>query len=71
MIDHIDKYFNPSGAINSLSHIFDLIDIKQTQDKSIITLKARFSHLFASLKMGGVTIDSALQVGFMLRSLLS
>jgi len=36
----------------------------------VITLKARFSRVFASLKMGGVSIDSALQVGFMLRSLL-
>jgi hypothetical protein len=40
MIEHIDKYFNPSGAIDSLGHIFDLIDIKQTQDESVITLKA-------------------------------
>ena len=40
MIKHIDKYFNPSGAVDSLGHIFYLIDIKQTQDKSIITLKA-------------------------------
>jgi len=29
MIAHIDKYFNPSGTVDSLSHIFDLIDIKQ------------------------------------------
>ncbi len=36
----------------------------------MITLKAHFSHLFASLKLGGVAIDSALQVGCMLRALL-
>ena len=70
MIDHIDKYFNPSGTVDSLSHIFDLIDIKQAPAESVIMLKARFSRVFASLKMGGVSIDSALQVGFMLRSLL-
>jgi hypothetical protein len=69
MIKHIDKYFNPSGTVDSLSHIFDLIDIKQVQDKSVITLKARFSRVFARLKMGGVAIDSALQVGFMLCAL--
>jgi hypothetical protein len=40
MIEYIDKYFNPSGAVDSLSHIFDLINIKQTQDKSVITLEA-------------------------------
>ena len=71
MIEHIDKYFNPSGTVDSLSHIFDLIDVKQAQDESVITLKARLSRVFASLKMGGVAIDSALQVGFMLRALLS
>ena len=70
MIDHIDKYFNPSGTVDSLSHIFDLIDIKQAPAESVITLKARLSRVFASLKMGGVSIDSALQVGFMLHSLL-
>ena len=71
MIKHIDKYFNPSGAVDSLGHIFDLIDITQAQDESVITLRARFLRIFASLKMGGVAIESALQVGFMLRSLLS
>ncbi len=71
MIKHINKYFNPSGTVDSLSHIFDLIDIKQAQDESVIKLKAHFSHGFASLRMGGVAIDSALQVGFMLRALLS
>jgi hypothetical protein len=69
MIEHIDKYFNPSGTVDSLSHIFDLIDIKQAQAESVIMLKARFSRVFARLKMGGVAIDSALQVGFMLRAL--
>ena len=71
MIEHIDKYFNPSGTVDSLSHIFDLIDIKQASDENVISLKARFSRVFARLKMGGVVIDSALQVGFMLRALLS
>ncbi len=71
MIEHIDKYFNPSGTVDSLSHIFDLINIKQALDKSVITLKARFSRLFAFLKLGGIAIDSALQVGFMLHALLS
>jgi hypothetical protein len=52
MIEHIDKYFNPSSTVDSLSHIFDLIDIKQAQDESVITPKARFSRLFARLKMG-------------------
>jgi hypothetical protein len=40
MINHIDKYFNPSGTVDSLSYIFNLIDIKP---ESVITLKARFS----------------------------
>ncbi len=71
MIEHIDKYFNSSGTVDSLSHMFDLIDIKQVQDESVITLKARFSRVLASLKMGGVAIDWALQVGFMLWALLS
>jgi hypothetical protein len=71
MIVHIDKYFNPSDTVDSLSHIFDLINIKQVQDESVIMLNACFSCVFASLQMGGVAIDSALQVGFMLRALLS
>jgi hypothetical protein len=71
MIEHIDKYFNPSSTVDSLSHIFDLIDVKQALDKSVINLKAQFPRLFASLKLGGIAIDSALQVGFMLRALLS
>jgi hypothetical protein len=40
MIDHINKYFNPSGTVDSLGYIFDLIDIKQASDESVITLKA-------------------------------
>jgi hypothetical protein len=71
MIDYINKYFNPLGTVDSLKHIFDLINIKQALDESVITLKARFSRIFDSLKMGGVIINSALQVGFMLRALLS
>ena len=30
MIAHMDQHSNPSGAVDSLSYIFDLIDIKQT-----------------------------------------
>ena len=52
MIDHIDRYFNPSGTVDSLSHIFDLINIKQAAAENVISLKARFSRVFASLKMG-------------------
>jgi hypothetical protein len=40
MIKHIDKYFNSSGTVDSLSHIFDLINVKQASVKSMITLKA-------------------------------
>ena len=71
MIAHIDHHFNPSGAVDSLGYIFDLIDIKQLDKESVITLKARFSKVFSALKMGGIGIDSALQVGFMLRALLT
>ena len=71
MIAHIDHHFHPSGAVDSLGHIFDLIDIKQAEKESVITLKARFSKVFSALKMGGITIDSPLQVGFMLRALLN
>ncbi len=66
MIAYINAHFNPSGAVDSLSYIFDLIDIKQLADKLVVTLKVHFSRLFALLKMGGITIDSALQVGFIL-----
>ena len=67
MITHIDQHFNPSGAVNLLGYIFDLIDIKQLDQESVITLKARFSKIFSAPKMGGIRIDLALQVGFMLR----
>ncbi len=71
MINHFDKHFNPSGTMDSLGYIFDLIDIKQALDESVITLRARLSRLFASLKLGGVVINPVLQVRFMLRALLS
>jgi len=71
MIAHIDHHFKPSGAVDSLRYIFDLIDIKQTEQESVVTLKACFSKAFSALKMGGIGIDSALQVSFMLRILLS
>ena len=51
MIAHIDQHFNPSGAVDSLGYIFDLIDIKQVEQKSVITLKARFSKAFSALNM--------------------
>ena len=71
MIAHIDQHFNPSGAANSLGCIFDLIDIKQAEQESVVTLKACFLKAFSALKIGGIGIDSVLQVGFMLRALLS
>jgi hypothetical protein len=71
MLDYTDKHFNPSGAVGLLGYIFDLIDIMHGADKPIVTLQAHFSCIFASLKMRGVDIGSALQAGFMLRSLLS
>ncbi len=69
MIAYIDAHLNPSGAVDSLGYIFDLINIRQLADVSVIILKAHLSRLFASLKMGGIKIDLALQVGFMLRVL--
>jgi hypothetical protein len=71
MIAHIDQYFHPSSTVNSLGHFLQLIDIKQGVDEPVITLKARFSCLFASLKMRGVNIDPSLQVGFVICFLLS
>jgi hypothetical protein len=71
MLDYIDKHSKPSGAVNLCGYIFNLIDIKQGADEPMVTLRARFSRVFAALKMGGVDIGLALQVGFMLRSLLS
>ncbi len=66
MIAYIEVYFSPLGAVDSLGYIFDLINIRQAADESIVTLKAQFLRVFASLKMGGISIDSALQAGFML-----
>jgi hypothetical protein len=71
IIAHIDQHFNPSGAVDSLVYIFDLIDIKQTDQESVVTLKAGFTCLFTAVKMGGININSALQAGFMLQALLS
>jgi hypothetical protein len=71
MIAHIDQHFNPLGLVDSLAYIFDLINIKQLDHESMVTFKTRFSCLFTALKMGGISIDSALQVGFMLCTLLS
>jgi hypothetical protein len=70
MIAHIDQYFHPLGAVDSLGYIFKLIDIMQGANELVITLKARFSRFFASLKMGDINIEPPLQLGFMLRSLL-
>jgi hypothetical protein len=49
---HINNHFNPSGAVDTLSHIFDLIDLKQQDNESVVSLKAQFSRVFLSLKMG-------------------
>ncbi len=70
MIAHINQHFNPSNAVDSPGYIFDLIDIKQLDQELVITLKAHFLTVFSNLKMGGISIDSALQVGFMLCALL-
>jgi hypothetical protein len=43
MIEYINKYFNPSSAVDSLGHIFDLINIKQASDNPVVILKACFS----------------------------
>jgi hypothetical protein len=71
MIAYIKAHINPLGAVDSLGYIFDLINIRQAVDESIVTLKAQFTHFFVSLKMGGISIDSALQVRFMLCALCS
>ncbi len=71
MLAYINNHFNPSAAVDTLSSIFDLIDLKQTEDKQVVSLKAQFLRVFATLKMGGISIDLALQVGLMLRALLS
>jgi hypothetical protein len=66
MIAHIDQHFNPSNAVDSLGYIFDLIDIKQLDQESVITLKARFLMVFSNLKMGvfGLTLRSKLVLCF-------
>ncbi len=69
-IIYIDCHFYPSGAVDSLGYIFDLIDIKQKDEEPVVSLKARFLQAFSSLKLGAISINSALQVGFMLRTLL-
>jgi hypothetical protein len=71
MIAYIDAHFNPSEAVDSLGYVFDMIDIKQAPEESVVTLKACFSRIFTSLKMGGISINASLQVGFMLRTLCS
>jgi hypothetical protein len=60
MITHIDQYFLPLGAVNTLGYIFQLIDIMQGADEPVLTLKMRFSCLFALLKMGGINIEPPL-----------
>ncbi len=71
MITHIDQHFNLLGVDDSLGYIFDLVEIRQSDKGWVVTLKTRISCLFSALKMGGINIDSALQVGFMQCSLLA
>jgi hypothetical protein len=71
MIEHIDKYFNPSAAVDLLGNILELINNMQGMEEYMILLKAQFPWVFSSLNLGGVMIDSALQVGPMLWALLS
>ncbi len=40
MIDHIDQHFNPLDSVDSLGYIFYLINIKQSEQESVVTLKA-------------------------------
>jgi hypothetical protein len=40
MIAHIDQYFHPLGAVDSLGYIFQLIDLIQGTDELVIILKA-------------------------------
>ncbi len=70
MIEYIDRYFHLLGAVDSLGYIF-IINVKQAFNEPVVTLKVQFSQMFASLKMGGMDIGLALQVGFMPRALLS
>jgi hypothetical protein len=51
--------------------LISLTHIQQLADKPVVTLKAHFFRLFASLEMRGITIHLALQVGFMLGALWS
>jgi hypothetical protein len=69
-IEYIDRHFHPSIVMGSLRYIFDLINIKQIDNKPVVSLKLRFSQAFSSLKLGGISIYSALKVGFMLCALL-
>ncbi len=39
-LEYIDRHFHPSWAVNLLRYIFDLIDIKQKDDKLIVSLMA-------------------------------
>jgi hypothetical protein len=40
MIAYIEAHFNPSGVVDFLGYIFDLIDIRQAADELIVTLKS-------------------------------
>jgi hypothetical protein len=53
MIAHIDHHFNPSGVIDSLGYIFDLINIKHLDQESVITLKACFFDGIQQPENGG------------------
>ena len=61
-ITYINCHFHPSGALDCLGYIFDLTDIKQKDSEPVVSLKACFSKAFSALKLGGIPIDSALQV---------
>jgi hypothetical protein len=56
MIAYIDTHFNPSGAVDSLGYIFNMIDIKQAPEELVVILKACFSSVFAS---GGISINAS------------
>jgi hypothetical protein len=62
MIACIKTHFNPLGAVDFLGYIFDLNNIRQARDESIVTLKAQFLHVFCFSQNGGISIDSTLQV---------
>ncbi len=40
MLAYINNHFNPSAAVDTLSSIFDLIDLKQKEDEQVVSLKA-------------------------------